>query len=307
MGDGKVRRLLPQAEHLVVQAAVAPDGQLAVVRDNRLGGMVVDLADGSVKGHVDPGGAAAWSPDGQHIAFERNTGQSGHELVITDRLGNTQKTYDAVSYQIATDLAWSPDNRTIALSSSMESVDTQDRAGVHLVDTVSGQRRLLTPRRFLNIAWSHDGQWLLGEVTVGPRETYTPDPGPIVVVPLNGAPERVLKNEGAFPAWSASGDVVAAASTELEGLVRIPFGGGAAQPFSAGRLRSWPRSLAPDGQTALVAFDRAQDGPPGAYLVNGDGCPRKVLRTDNQEPWVWGGWLPAGKGFIIYPYPPNGS
>jgi Tol biopolymer transport system component/DNA-binding winged helix-turn-helix (wHTH) protein len=123
--------------------------------------------------------AAAWSPDGQFIAFVRSTIR-GSELALVSALGGPERTLKVLQY-LPTEcqsLSWSADGRYLAYSVA----DNDVKAQLQVIDMQNMQVVPIEPRPACVIsgmpAFAHDGQklafacvptWGIAEIYLVPR------------------------------------------------------------------------------------------------------------------------------------------
>jgi len=124
---------------------------VAPVRGDRIY-QLTDAGDRSV--------SPRWSPDGQWLAFLRDSGgDERFQIWVMRRDGRRLRQVTSAGSADHRDIAWSPDGSRLACVSD----STATRHGVEVVDVASGEHVVLsdfasddtTPR------WSPDGRWLL--------------------------------------------------------------------------------------------------------------------------------------------------
>lgn len=123
---------------------------VAPVRGER----IYQLTDGSDRS-VSP----RWSPDGQWIAFLRDSGgDERFQIWLMRRDGRRLRQVTSAGDADHRDLAWSPDGSALAFVSDR----TGERHGLEVVDVASGERRALSDFAYDHRApqWSPDGRWL---------------------------------------------------------------------------------------------------------------------------------------------------
>lgn len=294
--DGSERHYLPQ-HNIQSQASVAPDGSVAVVGDST-GRMLVDLSNGNVLNTTVLGGV--WSHDGQRLAttlYGDGYSAPTHGVVITDRSGTVLKNFGNIGRQAPTTLAWSPDDSTIAETSGAINNEPAETAGIVLIDVASGTWRNLTHAYFGSLSWSADGTKLLGA-----RSADQVNQGDVEIVSVSDGSMTRVRSGGSFAGYTDHNTVAVAG--DKYGLYDVPVGGGAEREITNSQVISWRDIVSPDGKYVMVRVwpDGAHPNP-GLYLVdtNPGGCARLMMKTGSAS-FIWGGWLPGGRGFIIYPY-----
>jgi TolB protein len=138
-----------------------------------------------VKQSLNTSAGATWSPDGNHIVYERK-GAKGADIYVADADGTNERrlTHDEEKNVYNGSPTFSPDGKSIAFSSD-------DEKGAALVviqvdgtgrRTVRGEGKNWYPR------WSPDGKWLVYTAAV-PGEKDNID---LYAVPASGEGEPVL-------------------------------------------------------------------------------------------------------------------
>ncbi|MBI5090621.1 MAG: PD40 domain-containing protein [Actinobacteria bacterium] len=89
------------------------DGRIAFVRDGQIFTIDADGTDEVQLTSVATNSVPRWSPDGQRIAFVRDTGPSAHEIWMMNADGSDQHRV-AVTGWVAAGAAWSPDGQRLA-------------------------------------------------------------------------------------------------------------------------------------------------------------------------------------------------
>jgi dipeptidyl aminopeptidase/acylaminoacyl peptidase len=242
--------------------------------------LVVAAADGSSR-HSVPRfllTGFALSPDGSQVAMRRedDAGNVVRQVTLVNVAdGSQRKPIDfpkdpQLDY---TNLAWSPDGRSIACVV----IRRDDRAaeyavGIDVVDVATGEVRRVSSRLgegVWGVSWSPDGRALA--FTAWPDGTptpqgdqfggYTAPAGDVFAVGIDGTGERNLSNLAAFderPAWSPDGSSIAWLTTGDEGtrLAVVPvrdMATASAPVFGAPAERFvW----APDGSSLLLTHSR---------------------------------------------------
>jgi Tol biopolymer transport system component len=175
----------------------------------------------------------AWSPDGRLIAFLREDVHHALSLWVISASGGGGRKIQALSRTTASRLSWSGDGRAIAVVDS----DPPQAPGIFLVSLDSGRkRRITTPpasgRGDGQPAFSPHGRTLAFVRNAGSFQI-----GAVYLLPVDrtglplGEPAAVRTDRLDLNgiAWSADGRSLVCGA--LGGLVRIPVGGGPAQPL----------------------------------------------------------------------------
>ncbi|WP_456428920.1 winged helix-turn-helix domain-containing protein [Rhodocaloribacter sp.] len=237
--------------------AFSPDGRRIVFSWSGPKGDNVDLyvqllSDGTplrLTDHPAAERAAAWSPDGARLAFVRRT-REGCAVYTVAALGGPARKLAGCPGHSASALSWSPDGRTLALSTRD---DYEEPYRLTLLDLESLEMRPLTtpPDRHTgdgNPAFSPDGRRIafIRSVTDGVDDTY--------VIPVAGGEARRLTHDARTIAglgWTPDGArlVFSSNRTGAFKLWQISSGGGAPE-WLASIPAYDPGSpvLAPDGR-----------------------------------------------------------
>lgn len=219
----------------------SPDGRrIAFERNGRI--LVIDI-DGANEKELALGRWPAWSPDGTRIAFvaDRAIRVVNADGSSVRRVLSPKPDIEGLAYDVD-EIVWSPDGTLVAFR--MWSFDWFSVIVVAAADG-TGERNLTTAAESGDQdgpAWSPDGSRLVywgtgiglatidrngenncpldGTLHVGfnSRPAWTPDgqaitftlfDGPILIMPLNGGPARVLIQDAREGAWSADGRSIA--------------------------------------------------------------------------------------------------
>jgi Tol biopolymer transport system component/DNA-binding winged helix-turn-helix (wHTH) protein len=183
----------------------------------------------------DPGDCcSAWSPDGQAVAFSRNS-EKGLDIYTVSPLGGTPRKLYARSpqklYSSSTNrdqlLAWSPDGRQVAFSEA----NAEGRPAVTLLSLADHSTRHLTSPPLEHFdsqpAFSPDGKMMAFVRTSGPGLVDD-----LYLVPVGGGvPKRLTfdnREINGAPAWTEDGKdlVFSSARAGLQSLWRLPVSGG---------------------------------------------------------------------------------
>jgi Tol biopolymer transport system component/DNA-binding winged helix-turn-helix (wHTH) protein len=182
---------------------------------------------------------SAWSPDGQAVAFSRNS-EKGFDINTVSPLGGTPQRVYARSQgerQSFTHrdqlLAWSPDGTMLAFSEA----NAEGRPAITLLSLADHSTRHLTSPPVEHFdsqpAFSPDGKRMAFVRTSGPGEVDD-----LFLVPIEGGgPRRLTFDNRAIygsPAWTEDGSdlVFSSARAGLQGLWRLPVSGGDPRPVA---------------------------------------------------------------------------
>jgi Tol biopolymer transport system component len=260
-------------------------GPLATV--NADGSDAADLTKPDVLGDADP----AWSPDGQEIAFARNSislPDTRNGIFVVDSTGGPARRITAVdrdqSDSTATGPSWSPDGSRVLYQGS---------DGEMRITRAAGGVGPWTPLHYgLRPSWSPDGDWIAyAHITggVGPR-VYRPR-WDLRVATAAGRQERVVAAAGGpeAPVWSPDGRHVAVASPKGVVVATAARGSGRVIVHRAAAHVAW----SPDGTKLAFAawdggrglFQQLTPDAPGCcttdlYVVNADGTGLRRLTHD---------------------------
>ena len=162
---GKLLRAFLGARVCIGSLSWSPDGRMLAVEawDDFDGGRVLDVESGlplrcdlsACASSAFDGAGLRWSPDGRRIAYRR---YGGERMVVIRAL--TPGEHDVLLLGVGVfgsfrSLAWSPDGKTVATSS------TSDSDGTFIWDAASGtKRKTLATMHSQDTAWSPDGAML---------------------------------------------------------------------------------------------------------------------------------------------------
>ena len=189
----------------------------------------------------DPGDCcSAWSPDGQAVAFSRNSEEEFNIYTISPLGGIPRKLYARSRrglYHYSTNraqlLAWSPHGKLVAFSEA----NAEGRSAITLLSLADHSTRRLTSPPVEHFdsqpAFSPDGKRMAFVRTSGPGEVDD-----LFLVPIEGGgPRRLTFDNRAIygsPAWTEDGSdlVFSSARAGLQGLWRLPVSGGDPRPVA---------------------------------------------------------------------------
>jgi len=245
---------------------------------------------------------AAWSPDGQDIAFSRASSDGPGIYIVRVGHGAPRLLAETFTYASA-EVAWSPDGRKIAYSVDCEedrslSTCVSGPTGTTALYTIerdgSDRRQLVAlpaasasePDNIRGVAWSLDSRRIAYVATTG-QGTFLYTIGSSGGVPRLIAAERNPDYTLGNPAWSPNGRWIA-----YGGHCYLPLLGGdidcslvARSTRGAKRrvlLRSpgdtglWPPAWTPDSRTLLYA----REARPALFRIDfATARPRRIMRV----------------------------
>jgi Tol biopolymer transport system component/DNA-binding winged helix-turn-helix (wHTH) protein len=176
----------------------------------------------------------AWSPNGRLIAFLRENSRNELALWVVSAAGGAERKVRALSTRSLSRISWSADGNALAV---LDSDSLEASPGIFLVSLDSGEERRLTmPPNAEGGDWqpafSADGRKLAFVRNTGSLQT-----GALYLLQVDrrglaaGKPAPIPADRSDLNQieWSADGRSLICAV--LGGLVRIPVGGGAAEPL----------------------------------------------------------------------------
>ena len=195
------------------QPARSPDGTkvaFSSIRDRNLEIYVMD-ADGGNPVNLTRDdafdSAPAWSPDGQRIAFERNSsGGGGPQIYVMNADGSgVERLTEEPLASWGQSPAWSPDGSSIACLCGRDGED-----GIFIMDLDGGGMRFVSPEGQFGgqPSWSPDGAWIAYVVV----DLDMVDVSHLWVMAADGSGARQLTFAKAWdetPTWSPDGTRIA--------------------------------------------------------------------------------------------------
>jgi Tol biopolymer transport system component len=285
---GGFRRLARSMAGQMLAPAWSKDGRTIAfvraafpIRDFPYGDIYVMNADGSMEQRLTRDGISgnpSWSPRDRTIAFDSSEqGRSGY----TDKLrvwamsgdGKSKRTLTpAMSMSVEAFPTWSPDGRTLALTTG---------SVIHLMDADGTNPRRLT--RGSAPTWSPDGRRIAFE-----------DDG-IWIISADGKGRRQLRKRGVYPTWSPNGQRIAFTVDEAYGAgpLYVTNANGTGTRRLTARRVGW-FCWSPDGRRIAFATWQDVDGDAEIYVVNADGSGERQL-TDNDDVDIDPQWSPDGR------------
>lgn len=171
----------------------SPDGRKLAV-DGPTGGdslnisiISLDVDGGAPKVIIGNGGAPAWSPDGNLIAYARGTGYYDASQIYVMNADGTNRhraTPDSVGYNWSP--AWSPNGQKISFMRCISTcgIYTMNADGTAMTRVAEGYEP----------AWSPDGKWLA-------LSTFSSNSQSIDYVAATGGLPRSIVSNGRSPSW----------------------------------------------------------------------------------------------------------
>jgi WD40 repeat protein len=120
--------------------------------------------------------AAAYSPDGKHLAILRGgeaNGLTGKPVLVDPGSGKVVKELAPGHLDGGTDLAWHPDNKHLASAGRDTTVRVWDTASGKLVSEVGKARGGQSKDWICAVAWSADGNWIAAADMAGAVQVWT--------------------------------------------------------------------------------------------------------------------------------------
>lgn len=251
----------------------SPDGErityISYLQFERQETVIYGLADGrsdtlkpNDRGASDFGNVynAAWSPDGQRIAF--TAGATKEDIYVADANGLTRNiTEYGEGYAY---MAWSPDSRSLAYVNILGGSD------ITVANVTTGERRNLSRHSGRDIlpTWSPDGQQIAFLSTLG-GAWYD-----VYVMDTDGRNVRRLTTDSPLQsatqlAWSADGNYLLYGVSSWGGgsdifLINVPTATVYNITHDEGR-DGWA-SWSPDG--TRIVFESRRDGPWNIYVID---------------------------------------
>jgi Tol biopolymer transport system component len=235
----------------------------------------------------------AFSPDGEHIAFDRWQIGSSRDIFVM-RPDGTDLRQVTVDPHADTGASWAPDSRRVVYLSdrdtswSLWSVRTDG----------SGEARLarLDPGADA-VRLSPDGTRIAYHVAIkgGPANLWVAD--------VDGSNARQVSFDTemlGFPCWSPDGRSLAAELRrgDDDHVVLLPADGGEVRRLTDEPGKNWPYSFSPDGDK--VAYVRLRDGAWDLWWVSAPtGTRRQLTHNEPSTSYVrYPAWSPRGDAIV---------
>jgi Tol biopolymer transport system component len=271
-------------------------GELAFVGGDRgIPQIFVVGADGTGRrrrtGALGSSTTPVWSPDGQRIAFVRQTGNAS-QIYVMNSGGGSQRPLTTGPGRVASP-AWSPDGQQIVFTATRDGVSQ-----ITLIRSKGSQRHDLAPSHSDQRApaWSPDGQIIafLSKASRGYFELYVigADGRNLWQVPT---PVPGLQPDVTGFTWLPDGRLAYTnrSGPAQEGLTVTTVSGAERQYLGSGSSAAW----SPDGRR--FAFVVSHAGAPEIYVRNAGG--KAVRLVDPSLTTVRPAWSPDGReiAFLI--------
>jgi Tol biopolymer transport system component len=241
-------------------------------------------ADGTTLTNLtnDPGAddGAAWSPDGQRIAFS-STRQPREHIFVMNADGSGQTQLTSGDY-FAFHPTWSPDGSKIAFASTKSG-----RSEIYVMNSDGGEITQLTDTRAMDPVWSPNG------AKIAFRDLR--DNQNVSVMNADGSGMVQLTTESSIerhPAWSPDGTRIVFASDRsgsFEIYVMNADGTGVTQLTFGTQGNAHP-AWSPDGSKIAFVLGWAT-GADRLYMMNPDGTDQVAL-TRASSGIGWPAWRP---------------
>ena len=209
--------------------------------------------------------SAAWSPDGQHIAFASNRDGNFEIYVMGSDGSNPRRLTNHDNHDArAESPSWSPDGQHIAFVSNRDG-----NFEIYVMGSDGSNPRRLTSNsaRAESPSWSPDGQHIA-------FESYRDGNFEIYVMDSDGSNPRHLTNHAAedrAPSWSPDGQHIAFESNRDGNREVYVMGSDGSNPLRLTNhaAEDGAPSWSPDGQH--IAFSSDRDGNFEIYVMGSDG------------------------------------
>ena len=212
---------------------------------------------------------AAWSPDGQNIAFSSTRQPREHIFVMNaDGSGQTQLTSgDYFAFQPA----WAPDGSKIAYAST-----SSGSTEIYVMNPDGSEITQLTDIGAMAPAWSPDGTRIAFRDITGDVYVMNSDGSGVVQLTTEPSIER-------HPAWSPDGTRIVFASSRSGNfeIYVMNADGTAVTQLTFGTQGSDHPSWSPDG--SKIAFVSERTGTWRLYMMNPDGTEQVPLTPSSRE------------------------
>jgi dipeptidyl aminopeptidase/acylaminoacyl peptidase len=290
---------------------IAPDASRIVytrqwvdkVNDRRSSALWIMNADGSKAHHLTDGSGARWSPDGTRIAYTHDGQPTGSQIFVRWMDSEGASTQITRLERAPSNLAWSPDGKWIAFTSSID--DRPDFGTVNLPGKPRGAQWTGDPKIVERAGYRRDRT---GYIDTGWTHVF--------LVPADGGTPRQLTdgkwNHSAI-AWSPDGTEIYFSSNRRPDFERPENWQESdiyAVDVSSQKIRQLTMRKGPDGNPtpspdgkfiAYTGDDAHRDTYRNQkiYIMNRDGSGARVLSGNFDQQPAQLRWAPDGNGLYF--------
>jgi dipeptidyl aminopeptidase/acylaminoacyl peptidase len=295
----------------VSDAQIAPDASRIVytrqwvdkLNDRRASSLWIMNADGSKAHHLTDGSGARWSADGTRIAYVHDGQPSGSQIFVRWMDAEGAATQITRLERSPSNLAWSPDGKWIAFTSSVD--DRPEFGSVSLPGRPRGAQWTADPKVVERASYKRDRT---GYIDTGWTHVF--------IVPADGGTPRQLTDGNwnhSGIAWSPDGREIYFSSNRRPDHDRPENWQESdiyAIDVASGRIRQLTTRKGPDGNPVpspdgrLIAYtgdDAHRDTYRNQklYVMNRDGSGARVLAANFDQSPAQLRWAPDGSGIYF--------